>query len=397
MAKKQKEDAFAALASETGGQLLSDVGKSKYYIDSGNLSINWMCSGRFLGGGFPGGRLSELYGPQASAKSLLGNCVLRGCQKMGGIAVYLDCERSSNADFMRAAAHVDTDKLLVYELMEFDQIERKVISVTKKIRQHFGVDKPIAFLWDSISTVMCGRESKYADLPDNYTQADFKKIVGSNEKPGERARAAGDCLRRLNPFLSDNDATMVIINQVRSAIGGYGNPEVTGGGGKALPFYASLRLRTSAKKHFTNKLGFPIGVGLKFANKKNRSFTPGLEVDEVQLFFNSGINPTGGLLSSLLLAERITGKAGNYSVLEPYSNGMEVKFKATKEQNSVPLEVLLKCPALVDANSADEVEEYVSEYRAAFDLVQSGDLVEESTADEDDEELNELLGIGGRE
>ena len=91
MAKKKKEtDLLANLVEETGGQTLTEAGKVPHWINSGNLALNWAISGKFITGGFPGGRIIEAMGPEASGKSLLGYCFPGSVQKMGGIAVNLD-------------------------------------------------------------------------------------------------------------------------------------------------------------------------------------------------------------------------------------------------------------------------------------------------------------------
>ncbi len=80
------DDIFAELAAQTGGEVVGESDKaSSYYIDTGNLALNYCCSGRFITGGVPGGRLTEIYGPSASSKSLIGTNLLFGCQKLGGI------------------------------------------------------------------------------------------------------------------------------------------------------------------------------------------------------------------------------------------------------------------------------------------------------------------------
>jgi DNA transposition AAA+ family ATPase len=100
------------------------------------------------------------------------------------------------------------------------------------------------------------------------------------------------------------------------------------------------------------------------------------------LFFDSGINPIGGLLSVLQNAGRIvvSGK-GTYKVLDPWADGKEYTFKAStakkKEKNDVPLELLMDCPKLVDAATADEVREYLAPYSTAMDTSASGAIEEE--------------------
>ena len=141
------------------------------------------------------------------------------------------------------------------------------------------------------------REWNEQVLPENPTPAQIS-AAGGNERPGERAKAANKVLRSLNPFLNDQNATLYVINQVRKKIGViYGNDETTSGGGEALKFYASLRLRCGAPKSFQDKkTKLPLGVNMSVTNKKNRHFTPGIKIENVPLFFNTGINPLGGLM-----------------------------------------------------------------------------------------------------
>lgn len=380
---KVDDDFFAELANETGGQVFADVGRTTFFIDTGNFAINYICSGKFMGGGIPGDKITEVYGPESSGKSLLGYCVLAGVQAAGGIGVYLDCERAGNADFASRVAHLDVSKLVVYDPPYFELLEKKVITSVVAIRAHYGPEKRILFVWDSIGVTMCEREWRETGLPENYTDAEFKKIVGGKEQPGERAKKAGALLRKLNPFLNENNAAMLVINQTREKIGVmFGDPTAMAGGGKALPYYASCRLAFGAPKKFEDKKrDIPLGVNLTVRNKKNRCFTPFLVAKNVPLFYDRGINPLGGLLSSLINAGRIEGK-GMYTVLEPWAGGQDIKFKASKDRNDVDAEVLYKCPQLVDAASADEVRKYLGQFTEAIELTHSIDI----------EEVDALLG-----
>src|SRR5438874_2546822 len=92
---KEGEDAlFRDLAAFGGGKTLTGTPRVKYFVDTGNLAMNFICSGRFFGGGFPGGRITEVVGPESSAKSVWGTNVVRGTQALGGIPVYLDTENT---------------------------------------------------------------------------------------------------------------------------------------------------------------------------------------------------------------------------------------------------------------------------------------------------------------
>lgn len=375
--KKSEDSIISDILQATGGQTLRDAGQVAYYVDTGNLAINFACSGKFSKGGFPGGRIIEAFGPEASGKSFLGYCFLGAIQKMGGIAVLLDCERSSGSEFAERCGHVDPDKLIVYSPVTLQQVERQIISVVRAVRAKFP-DKPVGIVWDSIGVNPTEREFSEVELPDNPTKAQLDAV--GQERPGERAKFANKILRSLNPFLNDNNATLYVINQVRKKIGViYGNDETTSGGGEALKFYASLRFRTGAPKAFQDKdTKLSLGVNMTIANKKNRHFTPGIKVENVPLFFESGINPLGGLLDALLMAKKVEPAkgAGKYTVLSPWNGGDEEATFQQSKSSPFDAEILMKYPGLVDCADADEVKQYLKEWSEAIALT-SSDSVEQ--------------------
>jgi len=387
MAKKKSANAedsfFADMAATTGGITLDTAGTVPYFIDTGNLSLNYMNSGKFIHGGIPGGRITEVKGPPATSKSLLGYSCLGSCQRMKGISVLLDCERAGNADFAQAAGHVDPSRLITYEPISIQQVEAKILVATKAIRKHYGTETPILFVWDSIGVTPTDREWKETELPENPTQAQIKAV--GLERPGERARAAGDLLRKMNPFMNEQNATLFVINQTRKAIGTYGTPNIGAGGGEALKFFASCRMDTNIGKMIESKKGLPLGVNLRFANKKSRSFVPGLKTEGVQLFFETGINPLGGLLSILVAAGRIDNYSGShYRVLEPWADGKDVTFQAAKGPNTIPLDVLFEAPRLVDGETEEEVRAYLAPFDAAIRMATGDNIVEKKSEDDDE-------------
>lgn len=381
--KKNDKDILAEILNETGGETLRDAGQVPYYVDAGNLAINYACSGKFLNGGFPGGRIIEAFGPEASGKSFLGYCFMHSIQKNDGIAILLDCERSSGAEFAERCGHVNPDTLIVYDPVSLEQVEKKITIVVNKIRELFP-DRPIGIVWDSIGVNPTDREWGSIDLPENPTKQQIAE-AGGNERPGERAKAANKVLRSLNPFLNNNNATLYVINQVRKKIGViYGNDETTSGGGEALKFYASLRLRCGAPKSFQDKnTKLPLGVNMSITNKKNRHFTPGIKIENVPLFFNTGINPLGGLMDALLMGERIEATTkGRYRILPEWSGGDEDATFQQSKTSPMDAEILYKYPALVDAKNSNEIKEYLKEWSAAISLANS-DQVEQIDANSD--------------
>jgi RecA/RadA recombinase len=380
---KNENSALEEILSETGGELLRNAGQVPYYVDTGNLAINYACSGKFIKGGFPGGRIIEAFGPEASGKSLLGYCFLGAIQKQGGIAVLLDCERSSGSDFAERCGHVDPDKLLVFDPITLQQVEKKIVTIVNAIRAKFP-DKPIGIVWDSIGVNPTEREWSEIELPENATKAQIDAV--GVERPGERAKFANKILRSLNPFLNDKDATLYVINQVRKKIGViYGNDETTSGGGEALKFYASLRFRTGAPKAFQDKnTKLSLGVNMNIVNKKNRHFTPGVKIENVPLFFDSGINPLGGLMDALLMAKRIEPSKGpgKYKILSPWNGGDEEASFQQAKTTPMSQEVLIKYPSLIDASTSEEVLEYLKEWSEAISLTNS-DNVEQIDTNQD--------------
>jgi len=385
----EMDEIFNELVEECNGTLLEDLGPSKYYVDTGNLALNYICAGKFINGGIPGSKITEIYGPPASSKSLIGMCILHGVQKMGGFAIFLDLERAANRDFSVKAAHVNPKQLVVYEPDTIETSFLKIQNVIRRIREKKGSEVPIVLVYDSIGAVPCDREMRETNLPEGYTKAQFEKIVGSKEKPGERARISGNELRKINPILARQNASLVIINQTRQKLNVMFGKDIGGaGGGKALEFFGSCKLWVQPQKKIvkklSEKLSVPLGVNVKIKNEKNRSFDPFWETDNVQLYFNNGINPLGGLLGILIKAERIKAVgAGSYLVEEPYAEGKEIKFRSSQERNDVPPSVLMDCPALIDAKSKDEVESYLTTFGSAINLTDLEAVVEDEMSEEE--------------
>jgi recombination protein RecA len=386
------DDLFKEIAEETGGDVLDKIDSVNYFVDTGSLALNYICSGKFIDGGIPGGKLTEIYGPSSSAKSLFGNNILYGCQKMGGIPVLLDCENSANKEFIKKASHCDLNRVLRYTPQSLEEVFSKMYSLIEKIRKK-DPDRPIVIVYDSIGVSPSARELREVDLPENYDKATYKRIVGGNEQPGERAKICSRELRKLNSVMEKTGATVIILNQTREKIGiMFGNPETTAGGGNALPFYASCRIRPQTQKKIEKKITAKkskiLGVNIKLKNVKNKTHRPFVESEGIQLLFEKGINPLSGLLSCLMEDDRLEAKgAGNFIIKEKYlgEDKEDNKFKASLDRNEMPLEVLLNHPALINAESREQVENYFAPYMDAINFEISGDVVEVESSEEDDD------------
>jgi len=387
-------DIFESLKEEVGGEILGNLDAAKYFVDTGNLSINYSCSGKFINGGIPSGRLTEIYGPSASSKSLIGANILYGCQKLGGVPVLLDTENAVNPDFMSRVSHVDVNKIVRFTPETLEDCFMKIHKTIEHIRKHEEYkDKPIVIVYDSISVSPSAREFREINLPEKYTKTQFKEIVGANEQPGERAKICSKEFRKLNTILEESDASLIVMNQTREKIGmsyGYGPNEAKAGGGTALTYYASLILRTQSQRKLEVKLSGSrkkfIGINLKVSNKKNRAYRPYVDVENIPLYFEKGINPIGGLLGALLDADRISASgAGNFIVNKDYSNGEEYKFKSSNERNDVPIQLLYDCPAIIDAKNKEEVEQYLEPFMNCIENTNPEDLEVSDISDDSSE------------
>jgi RecA/RadA recombinase len=305
---------------------------------------------------------------------------------MDGWAILLDCENASNGEFMQKVSHLNLKRVSRYAPSSLERAFRQIHVSTKFIRDRDKElkreRKPIFVMFDSLTVPPCERELRENGLPMDFSVAEWKKIVGRNEQPGERAKVISAEMRKLQAMVKENDVTVYIINQVRDKIGVmYGSPETTPGG-NALKFYASLRFRTQAKKKIEHKsLEKFSGINMQVRNVKNRSCSPFFVADDVKLYFSEGIDPISGLLNCLVQDERVIMKAGgNYLVAEGYvpEGSEEYKFKATKAENRVPLDVIYDCPKLIDLETREEVEAYLDKWGGGLFATESGEYAEKS-------------------
>ncbi len=384
------DELFVTLSKGIGGELLEDRDKNAWpFVDTGILGLNYCLSGRFVGGGVPGGVCLEAFGGSSSGKSLLGTNLLRGCQTANGIAVMLDAERTISKDFAVKASHVDPKKFIVTETDTLEGAFNRIHKVIRMVRQDAKVplERPLVIVYDSIAVSPSEREFAETELDlETVSKAAMKEAGAGADKPGERAKICSKELRKLPPILVENNATILFINQVRSKIGVmWGDPDTGAGGGRALEFYCSMRLKMSGSKHIKQKGSDKvIGINVNIKNVKNKCFRPFTELKSLRLFFDKGIDPFGGLLELLLQAERIEAvkPAGSYKIKEPWAGGQEIVFRSSKERNDIPADVLLKCPAVVDATCPSQVQYYCDMFGTALEAVEHDMGAEEDVNEE---------------
>jgi len=382
MAKKTKEivmaenelDMFKTLSKDVGGDLLDELDNCPGFIDTGIIALNYIISERFIGGGFPIGAMAEVSGESATGKSLLGTNFLRGCQTYGGIPVFHDAEHAVSKNFAIKASHVDPKKLIVTDCDTLEGSFNRIHKVIRQVRGPAAVPKerPLCIVYDSIAVSPSSREFAQTTLDmEEATKTQIKEAGAGVEKPGERARICSSELRKLMPIVKETHTAILFVNQLRKKIGVmYGPDTIEAGGGEALKYYCSTRIRMHSYKQLKDGNERTIGMNVTFKCTKSRFTGAHKEAKNVHLFYDKGIDPFGGLLDVLLQAGRlIQGSAGNYTVAEPWAGGQTIKFKANKEQNTVPVQTLLECPALIDATGTEQVQYYIDTFGAANDAV----------------------------
>lgn len=199
----------------------------KFWIDSGSLILNMNLSNK-RDGGWPSGRVVEVFGKESIGKSTLGYVAMANCQKMGGISIYADVERSGNKKFMEMLG-INLDELVITNEDTIEKLFQGIEDnlkylVANKIRR----DKPVMIVVDSVTALQTDAEE--ASGYEYNMNIQMKK-----------AMMLGKALKKIIPYLNKANACLFLVNQIRDNTSGYGEKYVVPGG-KSIPFYASIRL-----------------------------------------------------------------------------------------------------------------------------------------------------------
>lgn len=294
MAKKSADDsgrkealdlAVSQISKQFGDGSIMKLGDA-YKINvetspSGTLSLDLA-----LGGGYPRGRIIEIYGPESSGKTTLALHAVAEIQKAGGTAAFIDAEHALDPQYASRLG-VNINDLLVSQPDNGEQ----ALEIVETLVRSNAVD---VIVLDSVAALV--------------PQAEIDGDMGDS-LPGLQARLMSQALRKLTGIINKSKATVIFINQIRMKIGVmFGNPETTTGG-NALKFYASQRLdirRIGQIKQGDDVIGNRVRVKIV----KNK-IAPPFRQAEFDIMYNEGISTTGDVLD-LAVMHDIVQKSGAF-------------------------------------------------------------------------------------
>ena len=298
-------------------------------IPSGSIGLN-----AALGvGGYPKGRIIEIYGPESSGKTTLAIHAIAQAQKMGGIAAFIDAEHAFDR-FYAEKLGVDTDELLISQPDNGEQ----ALEIAENLIRSSAID---IIVIDSVAALT--------------PKAEIEGEMGDN-KVGLHARLMSQALRKLTSVIDKTGTVCIFINQLREKIGVmFGNPETTTGG-NALKFYASVRL--DIRRVTTLKQGEEaIGSSVRVKVVKNK-VAPPFRKAEFDILYGEGISRSGELVD-LGVAYGIVKKSGSFFSYNgsKLAQGRDATRQLMLDNPDLAAEIEEKIMAKIQGGESDESAE----------------------------------------
>ena len=284
-------------------------------------------------GGVPRGRIIEIYGPESSGKTTVALHIIAEAQKMGGIAAFIDAEHALDPVYAEALG-VDVENLYVAQPDNGEQ----ALDICDTLVRNDAVDVVVL---DSVAALTPKAEIE-GDMGDNHI--------------GLQARLMSQALRKLTAIANKTNTCIIFINQLREKIGVmFGTPETTAGG-KALKFYASIRLDVRRVETLKDGGNF-VGNHTKIKVVKNK-LAPPFKIAEFDIMFGEGISKEGSIID-VAVEKDIIAKTGAWFAYndEKIGQGKENAKKYLREHPEVRDEIEQKIRASMEAEIEKQSEE----------------------------------------
>ena len=292
---KSKREALEAarlqIDKQFGKGSLMKLGDNKERLDIETIPSGSLLLDEALGvGGYPKGRIIEIYGPESSGKTTLALHAIAECQKKGGLAAFIDAEHALDPTYAKNLG-VDIDNLWISQPDNGEQ----ALDITETLVRSGSVDIIVV---DSVAALT--------------PQAEIEGDMGDSHM-GLQARLMSQALRKLTGILSKANTTIIFINQIRMKIGVmFGNPETTTGG-NALKFYASVRMDVRKSETIGKNSDEITGNRIKVKIVKNK-VAPPFRKCELDLMYGTGISYVGSVLDAAIKYNLIEKAGAWYSM-----------------------------------------------------------------------------------